>query len=339
MLTAIAHCQKENAQVKQLAEWMAELGPYPNHRLLVGRDEKAEPNLFANSGFSNVEEITVIGDVWNHWPESCNNAFRQIAKYIEYGSKEPWLWCEADCVPLSKDWLDKIEAEYQEALRHGKVFLGDFVHINEPGFIDHMSGVAVYPGVMSDHAGDALLAHEIAWDCYAASQILPRMQKSKLILHRWKYPAFESREQVEKSIFQVKPDCVLFHANKDGSLIPLLRDNQIDLRFQAAEEKFGPAFIERAREEYNRLADQKEHALNAVATEIVQSTDDPAFIKSWAATTKSESTATSPVVANLNRDSREVLLHDVVAILKQFCTAPRYISQVRKELKLQGVIK
>jgi len=224
VLVAICHCQKENAQAKQLASWMAELGPYPNHRLLVGRDERAEPNLFANSGFSSVEEITIIGDAWNHWPESCNNAFRQIAKYIEYGSKEPWLWLEADAVPLKKGWLDQIEAEYKTALDNGKVFLGDFVHINEPGFVDHCSGIAVYPGVMSDHAGDALLAHDLAWDVTGAGQIIPKMHKSKSILHRWKYPAFENWEQVEKRIFQVKPECVLFHSDKRGSLVPLLRE-------------------------------------------------------------------------------------------------------------------
>lgn len=38
-------------------------------------------------------------------------------------------------------------------------------------------------------------------------------------------------------------------------------------------------------------------------------------------------------------ESRETLVRDTVAILKQLATAPRYISQVRKELKAQGIVK
>lgn len=221
MLIAIAHCLKESEQTKRLAEWLAELGPYPNHRLLVGRDARAEPNLFANSGFASVEEITITGDVWNKWPESCCNAFRQIGKHIEYGTKEPWLWMEVDAILLRKDGFDLIEAEYKAS---GKPFLGDFVHVPEMMDVpDHMSGVAVYPGILSNFAGSAYLAHETAWDVVAASQIVPQMHRSKHILHRWKHGAFETWEQVQKAIFDVKPEACLFHADKAGSLIDILR--------------------------------------------------------------------------------------------------------------------
>jgi hypothetical protein len=250
MIVAIHYCRKEQDQAKQLAAWIKELGPYPNHKLLVAVDNRAQKGLFNDIGFSSTEQIVITDDAWDSWPTSPNNAFRHIAKHIEYGSKEPWLWCEVDCVPLKKEWLDRIEAEYKEALARNKVFLGDFVHINEPGFLDHCSGVAVYPGLMSNHAGEALLAHELAWDVASASQILPQMHKSKLILHRWKYPAFQSWEQVKQRIFAVKPDCVLFHSDKRGSLIPLLRQN----------------------------------SLNETATEIIRSADVPKFIESWAAT-------------------------------------------------------
>jgi Family of unknown function (DUF6492) len=222
MLVALHYCRKEEAQAKQLASWIKELGPYPNHSLLVAVDHRAGKHIFSGLGFASEEEFTISDDAWNEWPRSPNNAFRHIAKHIEYGSKEPWLWIEVDAVPLKKGWLDKIEAEYKTAAEHGKVFLGDHVHTGEAGFIDHMSGVAVYPGLMSNHAGEALLAHEHAWDVQAAHQILPKMMKSKSILHRWKYPAFENWEQVEKRIFAVKPECVLFHSDKKMSLITLL---------------------------------------------------------------------------------------------------------------------
>jgi len=355
MLICIAHCLKEQEQVKRLAAWMAELGPYPNHRLLVGRDEKAAPNLFANSGFSRVEEITIIGDVWNKWVESCNNAFRQIAKHIEYGTREPWLWIEADCVPLTKRWPDPFDAEYREALAHGKVFVGDLVHVPEMMNVpDHMSGVAVYPGIMSDHAGDALLAHEIGWDVVGAAQILPQMHKSKLILQRWKHPSFESWQQVEERIFQVKPECVLFHADKAGSLIPLLRehlkggDHGQKEKSKENGKEAGDALLTPVAPTFQpegavHFFDDGPVPIGGIGLYGVTCTclekQFPCPFHFLDNQTGSASTAISPVVGKLNVDDRASMVRDTVAVLKQLCTAPRFISQVRKELKAQGVIR
>lgn len=228
MLVTIAHCRKEEAQIRALAAWMAELGPYDaRHRLLVGRDEGAEPNLFANSGFEQVEEITITGDVWQSWPTSCCNAFRQIGKHIEFGAREPWLWLEFDAIPLTPDWLDKIEAEYKTA---GKPFMGDKVEVADVPL--HMSGIGVYPGVLSNHAGLAYLAHDTAWDVFAASQIVPQAHWTTLIEHSWKRDSvtkenlrvtFASQQMVDN---EVSKDAVIYHASKDGSLIDRLRERE-----------------------------------------------------------------------------------------------------------------
>lgn len=214
---------RDQEQAVRLAEWIKELGGCEGHSVLVVRDHRTNPEAgdILKSAFGKWEEIVIRDDAYDHWPESPNLMLRRAAKHIEYGTREPWLWLEPDVAPLKTGWIDAIEAEYKEV---GKPFLGDFVHLNEPGFKSHMSGVAVYPGVMSHHAGDALLAHETAWDVVAAGQIIPQMHKSKLILHLWKHPTFESWEQVEQRIFAVKPEAVLFHASKDGSLIARLRE-------------------------------------------------------------------------------------------------------------------
>lgn len=195
--------------------------------MLVVRDYRTNQtagDVLKLAGFDKWEEIVIRDDAYDHWPESCNLMFRRAAKHVEYGSKEPFLWLEPDVVPLKTECFDAIETEYRAS---GKPFSGDFVHVPEMGDVpDHCSGIAVYPGALSNFAGTAYLAHERAWDVEASSQIVPQMHKSKHILHRWKHPPFENWQQVEERIFAVKPEAVLFHADKTSSLIDLLRQKR-----------------------------------------------------------------------------------------------------------------
>lgn len=224
MRVVLGYCDKDEDQAARLASWIKELGPYPGHTLLVARDISSNIRPFANVGFDRVDEIQISNDAWRHWPESCNNVFGIAARHIsELMAGEPFLWLEPDVVPLRPGWLNSIQMEYQKC---GAPFLGDFVSVHTPELDvpDHMSGVAVYPGNMTQHAGMALISHEIAWDVAAAYQIVPRMATSKLILHSWKHRPFNNHDMIQGEIYATKPECVLFHADKSGSLIHLLRD-------------------------------------------------------------------------------------------------------------------
>src|SRR5690349_3855413 len=148
MLIAISYFKGDLHLAKSLAEQMRSFGPHPNHRLITLRDVSTEENPFLDVGFSSVKELT-IRDTYNSWPQSCNIAFGTVAKYIQYKEPRPWLWLEPDCV-LFEGCFDAIEREYQIALTNGKVFLGAHVTGIE-GARDHMSGVAVYPGVMTKY--------------------------------------------------------------------------------------------------------------------------------------------------------------------------------------------
>lgn len=233
MLVALAYHKGDQEQAARLATWIAELGPYPVHEILLLPDKLCADFTLPDMGFAKVHRQVVVGDGWQQWPMSPNKAWRTTAKHIEFTMPQPWLWIEADIVPLRAGWLDAIAAEYATC---GKPFMGDLVHVeNVPGFVDHCSGVAVYPARMTQHAGEALLAHEVAWDVAAAAQIVPKMHKTLLIQHGakrfaegktyldWKNPKFESIEQVRA---EIRAEAVVFHANKDGSLIELLRNDK-----------------------------------------------------------------------------------------------------------------
>jgi hypothetical protein len=212
-----------------LFRWNAELeaGCSPAHDLLLIADARcsqettAEIALAAGATFASVT-VLPFTDHFRKWPEAPNATFSFAARHIMAHQNAPWLLLEPDCCPLKAGWRDAIWQEYSG---QSKPFLGDFVHVDQPDFIDHMSGVAVYPANMIEAAGLALISSEIAWDVAAAAQIVPQMTRSKLILHSWNHAPFESWDAVEREIFAVKPECVLFHASKDGSLIDRMREH------------------------------------------------------------------------------------------------------------------
>ena len=225
----IAYCNKDEGQAANLADWMASIGLYPNHSILVARDKSSSVRPFADIGFAKYDEIEIRNDAWRKWPESCNNVFGECARYIEaLLGNTCFLWLEPDVVPLpmkDNNWLNAIEKEYAGCNRP---FLGDFVSVHTPELDvpNHMSGVGVYPASLIEHAGKALNAHTHAWDVAACNQIVPKMAVSKLILHRWKHEPFERLEDIQTKIYAHKPQCALFHADKSGSLITLLRQQK-----------------------------------------------------------------------------------------------------------------
>lgn len=152
----------------------------------------------------------------------------RAGKQIEHVQKVPWLWCEADTVPMRAGWLDEIEAEYAKAVEAGKVFLGDLQRPlpGHPQFAPHSSGLCVYPAALTQHAGEAYQAGNVPFDSVAGPSVVPKMMQSELLYHVWKAAAFDSWADVERRIFAVRPKCAIFHSDKSGSLIGLLRERK-----------------------------------------------------------------------------------------------------------------
>lgn len=233
MLVVFPYSAKDQDQAVRLAEWINELGQNKSHGVLIVRDHRCDSlhdqAILAalTESFGAVETKTVTDDAYDRWPDSANVMFRNAAKHIEFNNQSPFLWIEPDAIPLKPEWLDQIQSAYYSA---GKPFMGDRVEVNDVPL--HMSGIGVYPGVMSAHAGLAYLAQDIAWDCAAAAQIVPHAHFTNLIEHSWKRDAvtkeylnvtFESWEQVER---EISKEAVIYHASKDGSLITVLRQQR-----------------------------------------------------------------------------------------------------------------
>lgn len=225
MLVVAAFHPGDQHLALECAKWISELGGVKGHQLILIADTRCGPatkeihDTFAKS-FDSVELLPFV-DHFNSWPRSPNACWSMAAKHIARTKKQPWLWLEIDAVLLRASGFDEIALEYEQALKAGKWFLGDYVNVT--GVAPHCSGMAVYPWDIFEHAGEALLAHETAWDSAGAAQIVPQMQRSELIMHVWKGEPFATWDDVQRRIFDVKPRACLYHADKAGSLYPLLR--------------------------------------------------------------------------------------------------------------------
>lgn len=242
MLTVLAYHPGDQSQALRLADWMAELGGCKNHELLLIRDTRVTQidGLMIRQAFEkSFRKVTTLdyldvytGRSWSAGGSAfaANDMFATAAKHIYANQNSPWLWLEPDVVPLCPNWNDEIEKEYLKAIQNQRVFLGDLVtpERHRLDVVTHMSGIGVYPPDCYKHFGLALIAGDMAWDVAASSQIVPQMMTSDLILHLWKHPPFESWQDVQRDIFDKKPKCALFHADKAGSLIPLLRERMVN---------------------------------------------------------------------------------------------------------------
>lgn len=215
--------------VCRLLEWCAELSGRVRHPCLLVMSRDTTEETFrrvmqrAHLAFSGVNAIKP-GVVDQHRnPETVNLLFRTAVRYIEKVSKQPFFWCEVDCVPLVADWMDRLEAEYFVV---GKPYMGFKRDIPFP----HISAPAIYPAQVSKFNPATLLDFHnhhgcISFDLVAADKTLKHAHVTKLIHHEWgakdKPPTFPD----QASMGMISKDAVLFHRVKiDGGLIERLRE-------------------------------------------------------------------------------------------------------------------
>ena len=201
------------------AEWMNELGGCHGHECLIIHDKRCTAELVSSifleltKAFDKVEIIKGQSEI-DGWPQGANYFFRVVAAILQ--DKCPYFfWMEPDAIPLSPGWLDALEGEYKRA---GRLFMGECVDIRDkrPDVPVHMSGVGIYANPLHLHAGEAYRAHDVAWDIAAKDQIVPKAHFTKMIQHYWKHGTFMHLDEI-------RPETVIFHSSKDGSLIDVLR--------------------------------------------------------------------------------------------------------------------
>lgn len=219
MLVVLPVGPQDRAQAIRWVDWVEELGGIGSHRLMVACARRV-PNP---TEISRHYELYVPHDEDERgWPMSPNHLFRRVIQHITWTKNaEPFLWCEPDCIPLVRGWLDILEIEYQAG---GKPFMGGRVLAsNTP---EHMTGNAIYGNNAMYLASNLVQADLAAFDVVAAEQIIGQAHWTDLIQHVWRKDnarnfIFPDQASVDA---MVDKKAVLFHQNKDGTLIERLKE-------------------------------------------------------------------------------------------------------------------
>lgn len=231
LLLVLPFCSREVQLLVKLLDWMVELGPETKPDILISYD-RGVPQALAR-------EVKVqVLRLCNLWAEliypvppagyfAPNWAFQCTANFIAGTMARPWFWFETDMVPLKPEWFSALQAAY---LKGGKPCMG--VIVPQMG---HMNGTAIYPADFATWAKRAMAAHTSAWDMEQAQDIAGRVHEaSYLMQHVWgmvggqPHPSqgIAASFPSQSSLHWIKPNAVVLHRCKDGSLIDRLRERK-----------------------------------------------------------------------------------------------------------------
>jgi hypothetical protein len=236
LIAAFPFCAADVHAAKKLLKWIEQLGGCKNHTALlvsdcgVGWSEVIELRQIAEKNFKKVW-VTATERSVNGWPQGPNSLFRTAAECVEKDFKEHWFWCEADCIPLKPGWLNSLDHQHRQ---FQKPFLGAWVNCNQPGLPEvSVAGCAVYPDDAASRLRTVMDANpNRAWDVACAPLIVPQSSTTALIEHFWGQPdlapTFAERKRKDSPINtftldNINPLAVVFHRNKDGTLLRLLQ--------------------------------------------------------------------------------------------------------------------
>lgn len=240
-----------------MLKWIQELGSAKSNDCILitdpaslsGADDwpndpiVAEIEQLARTVFASVICITTPYrrkrlDGTSAWPMGANWCFYSLAFYMAMTQTRPFLFLEPDCSPIKEGWLDIIEKEY---LICGKPMLGPILQTKMPdSHPSYMNGTAVYPAkglLYFDGAFiDFLNGGGHAFDVAAAARVIPEAFPTRLIQHFWGSaenvsPTFVKEKKTDDpwnvfTLEHIYPEAVLYHRDKTGSLISLLRERR-----------------------------------------------------------------------------------------------------------------
>lgn len=227
-------CQKDVAQAIEHSKWIASMRRRWEHKAIIAHDYSVHPlqltelKRYLDACFETVEAFCYPVPPIPAYPQAANWAFQSVAHYM-HRQGCPWFWCEADGVVLSPDWLDRLQAEYDNC---AKSFMGAVVP-----HMGHCNGTMVYPSNAAAKLVRAMSTLEGAFDMHAKDDMAEdRHDCSHLICHVWTlvgrmaHPVGGGEPPVNITADELKAwlpkSAVYLHRIKDQSVLNLLSSGQ-----------------------------------------------------------------------------------------------------------------
>lgn len=239
LLCVVPYAEPDAQQAWDLLNWMHELGGCKRNPCLlvasskIDADSNSEILTMAAAVFRSVQLITTPGELPDErWPMGPNWMFQTAMNWVYQHAKVPFWWNEPDCIPLRSGWLELLESEYYMA---GKPFMGAVVKgvtVGATVIPDSVNGCAVYPADTAVRFGKIQFGGPEAWDILAGPITAPCAHHSKHYQYFWGEPNLaptfaqahtKGEPRNTFTLEQIRADSVVFHRNKDGTLIQELR--------------------------------------------------------------------------------------------------------------------
>lgn len=231
MVIVIPFCPADADQALALLDFIGQLGGCQEYNCLLVVDaavdwgKAVDALTLANRAFRSAAIVTTESPVTG-WPAGANALWLAAAKHCKTAGTD-WLWMESDAIPLKRGWLVSIDK-----MRKGSRYFGHLYMYREQ-VMRVMSGIAVYPPDAIDLIGPIIKADPTkAWDVSGAEAVTPHATNTKLIHHFYGEkdlaPTFIENRTAETTrnaftLDQLPPEAVIYHRNKDGTLMELLR--------------------------------------------------------------------------------------------------------------------
>jgi hypothetical protein len=250
VLLVIPFFSGDRGMVERLGKWMSALsgGQRIGARVLFSATVQTDIKGIGDNFKGLFDEIKGIRQTFgpnlahgeNPWPKACNLQFLHTAKHVydHYHDIDAFYYFEPDNVPLTRDWFERICADYQ---KQGKPFYGvsaSYIERREgvDAFLngEHMIGTGIYPrDAYARIKAYAEIEREQPgrpWDAITRDEVNPQCHFTKLICNANGSRGFMEEAGKVTAIF--KPnlekrferravdlgDAVIFHGCKDSSL-------------------------------------------------------------------------------------------------------------------------
>jgi hypothetical protein len=224
-----------------------------NHSLLVV--SRPSDKAFSKSIFDLIKDLFPGGTEYHlfdcdgpsGWPQGPNFYWKKtIEHFAVENNTQPWLWMEADLIPLKPNWIDLLEAEYVKA---GKPFMGtvnnttmvtkDKVLIN---IAQHLQGTAVHPPRVDEFCSIWKFVDNIpkAFDVITQWEVMPHVADTKLIQQGFRTSLYKmtlnplmikgldngDMNGVVAYDQPISDEAVLHHGCKDSSLADIVNSDE-----------------------------------------------------------------------------------------------------------------